>query len=338
MRQSYDVIIDAYAHITPKKYLNAFHEMATAKSAKRLPPSRPLHDLDHRFRIMDKFEGLVQVLTLAEPAIEEITDTEKAVDLAKLANDELADLVFQYPDKFVAAIACLPMNHMDAALGEVDRAVNELRLRGVLVHSNVNGKPLDAPEFLPLYEKMSAYDLPIYIHPQRTADFSDYSTEKESKYNIYSVFGWPYETTVAMTRLVFGGILEKYPKLKIVTHHGGGMVPYYEERIIQHHDKYEMGKRRYPYKRGLTKAPIDYYKMFYNDTAIHGNTPALMCAYAFWGADHMLFGADMPLGDRQLGYGSYRKTINAIAQMDISDLEKKKIFEDNARRLMRLPI
>lgn len=333
-----DTKIDAYAHIIPLKYMEAFNKAATDKCARKIPPSLPLHDLEHRFRIMDRFEGLVQVITLAEPAIEEITDPKKAVDLAKLANDEMADIVFKYPDKFVAAIACLPMNNMDAAMDEADRAVNDLRCRGVLVYSNVNGKPLDSPEFMPLFEKMSTFDLPIYIHPQRSSEFADYLTEQESKYNIYSVFGWPYETTVAMTRLVFGGVLEKYPNLKIMTHHCGGMVPYYEQRIIQHHDKYEMGRRRYPYKKGLTKAPIDYYKMFYADTAIHGNTPALMCAHAFWGSEHLLFGADMPLGDRQLGYGSYKKTIRAIDHMDISDKEKTNIFRDNAKRLMRLPI
>jgi aminocarboxymuconate-semialdehyde decarboxylase len=221
-------------------------------------------------------------------------------------------------------------------LKEVDRAINELMFRGVLIYTPINGKPLDSPEFMPLYEKMSQYDLPILIHPMRSIDYPDYITENASKYRIFSTFGWPYETTVAMTRLVFSGILERYPNLKVVTHHCGGMVPYFEQRIIQFHDTAE--RRREKHKLGLTKAPIEYFKMFYNDTAIDGNTPALMCAYGFFGADHLLFGADMPLGDSQLGYRNYRQTINAIKQMDISDGEKTKIFEGNARKLLRLPI
>jgi len=337
-QQIYSLKIDAYSHITPAKYMEALRKVSPEAYTKKISPTPPLYDLDYRFRIMDKYEGLVQVLTLAFPAIEEVADSERAVDLAKIANDEMAELVLRYPDRFVAAIACLPMNNIDAALKEADRAINDLKCRGVLVYSNVNDKPLDALEFIPLYEKMSQYNLPIYIHPQRSVDSPDYRTENASKYHSYAIFGWPYETTLVMNRLVFSGVMEKYPNLKIVTHHCGGMIPYYEERIIQHHDKIEMARLHTGYKREFTKAPIDYFKMFYSDTAIHGNTPALMCAYAFWGADHLLFGADMPLGDREFGSQAYRKTINAINRMDISDVEKNRIFEDNARNLMRLPI
>lgn len=98
------------------------------------------------------------------------------------------------------------------------------------------------------------------------------------------------------------------------------------------------GPLRSEYIQGLTKAPIEYYKMFYNDTAIHGNLEALMCAYSFCGADHLLFGTDMPLGDYYFGYRSYRQTTNAIEAMEITDDEKMKIFRDNARRLLRLSI
>jgi len=280
----------------------------------------------------------VQVLTVGPvPSLEYFADSQKSVELAKLANDEMAELVLKYRDRFFAAIALLPMNNIEAALKETDRAIKELGFRGIYVHSNINGKPLDSPEFLPLFEKMAKYNLPIYIHPWRDDNFADYQTEKESKYRIASTFGWPYETTVAMSRLVFSGILEKYPNLKVVTHHLGGMVPYYTQRILQHYSVHERS-RRDTYLQGLTKTPLEYYKMFYNDTAIHGNTPALMLAYHFWGADHILFGADMPLGDHYFGLRSYRQTINAIEAMDITDDEKNKIFVDNAINLLRLPV
>jgi predicted TIM-barrel fold metal-dependent hydrolase len=335
MGKLHTIKIDAYAHMAPVKYLKALQKLLPKELSHRIPQHAPLYDLDYRFRIMDKYE-VMQVLAPTEPALEEVVDPQKAEDLAKLANDEMAELVSKYPDRFLAAIAYLPMNNMDATLKEVDRAINDLRFRGVLVYSNVNGKPLDSPEFMPLYEKMAKYKLPIYIHPQRRDNFSDYTTESKSKYNIYSVFGWPYDTTVAMTRLVLSGVLEKYPDLRVVTHHGGGMVPYFADRIIVHHDRYDGG--RLDYRRSLTKAPIDYFKMFYADTAIHGNTLGLMCAHSFFGPDHLVFGADMPRGDRQYGIRTYRQTINAIEEMDISDEDKKKIFENNARNLMRLPI
>jgi predicted TIM-barrel fold metal-dependent hydrolase len=140
-----------------------------------------------------------------------------------------------------------------------------------------------------------------------------------------------------MTRIVFSGLFERFPRLKMVTHHGGGMVSFFEQRIIQHYG--QMGSKYHDYGdylQGLTKSPIEYYKMFYNDTAIHGNTPALMLAYSFWGAEHLLFGADMPLGDATFGMRSYSQTTSAIEAMDITDAEKQMIFAGNVTRLLKL--
>ncbi len=204
------------------------------------------------------------------------------------------------------------------------------------MNTPINGKAMDSPEFWPIYEKMSQYNLPIWIHPVREVEYSEYKNEKRSKYMIFHIFGWPYETVAAMTRLVMSGVLEKFPNLKFITHHCGGFVPYLEQRIIGAYDHAEM-LRGAKYKRGLTKAPIDYFKMFYNDTAIYGSTPGLMCAYAFCGAEHIVFGTDFPY-DSQYGERYIRQTIQSVEQMNISDLEKKMIFEDNARKICRLPI
>jgi uncharacterized protein len=324
------VIIDAYAHISPPKYTEFIREKYPVMYNNMLAPCIPLYDMETRFRIMDKFPEIVQVLTIGPvPPIEYFANEKQTVELAKMANDEMAELCVKYRDKFVAAIALLPMNNVEAALKETDRAIKDLGFRGIYLHSNINGKPLDAPEFLPLWEKMAKYNLPVYIHPWRPPEFSDYATEKESKYNISGNFGWPYETTVAMTRIIFSGILEKYPNLKIITHHCGGMVSFYAGRIYQHY-----GLRSY----GLTRRPLDYYKMFYADTAIHGNPQALMLAYDFWGPDKLVFGADLPLGDQYFGVRSYRSTINAINAMNIPEEDKQKIFADNAVNILRIPL
>jgi predicted TIM-barrel fold metal-dependent hydrolase len=338
MESPYSLKIDAYAHISPPRYTDVLRKDYPGFYNQILGACTPLFDMTERFRIMDRYPDVVQVLTVGPvPPLEAFADSEKSVDLAKLANDEMAELVNKYRDRFVAAIALLPMNNIDAAMKEADRAIKNLGFRGIYVHSNINGKPLDSPEFLPLYEKMSQYDLPIYIHPWRSDDVAEYAAEKTSKYMIASVFGWPYETTAAMTRLVFSGILPKYPNLKVVTHHCGGMVSFYEQRILQHYGQRERSGTQ-AFLKELRKSPLEYYKMFYVDTAIHGNTPALMLAYHFWGADHMVVGADMPLGDHYFGFRSYRQTFNAIEAMDISEAEKKKIFADNALRLLRLPV
>jgi predicted TIM-barrel fold metal-dependent hydrolase len=285
---------------------------------------------------MDQFNGLMQVLNIAAPPLENIKNPQKALDLAKLANDEMAELVLKYRDRFAAAIACIPMNNMDVALSELDRAINELNFKGVQIFTPINDKPLDLPEFFPLYEKMCQYNLPILLHPQRETDYPDYRTEGASKYTLSSSLGWPYETTTAMVRLVLSGVMERCPELKIITHHCGGMVPYMVKRIAGFVEAGEIfGSRKGP--GNLRKPVVDYLKMFYADTAIYGYTPGLMCGYALFGAQNLLFGTDMPF-DSQFGLRYTRETIESIEQMDISTVEKKMIFEDNARRLFRLTV
>ena len=337
MKPPYELKIDAYAHIVPPKYREALYKVAPQMHDSQILSCPPLYDLDRRFRIMDKYEPLRQVLTLGRIPVEHVANPKKAADLAMRADDEMAELVAKYPDRFVAALATLPMNNMDFALRETDRCIKDLGFRGVYVHTPVDEKPLDLPEFLPLYEKMAGYDLPIVIHPMRKMDHPDFLTEKVSKYLIFSLFGWPYDTTTVMARLVFSGVMEKYPNLKIVTHHMGGMVPFYAERIRQFSQIMELNREAHQ-RIGLKKETVEYFKRFYADTAIYGNTPALMCGFSFFGPEHVLFGIDFPLGDTEQGDRNYRQTINAIEAMDISDADKKKIYEDNARNLMRLPI
>jgi len=333
--------IDCYTHIVPPKLLEAkFTSTGKVplydKVKNALEPFPTLHDLEYRFRIMDKHPDVVQVLTLGGFSPDNITAPDDETELAMRINDEMAELVFKYPDRFVAAAAVLPMSDMDAALKELDRAVNELRLKGVMMRIPTRGRPVDEAEFMPFYEKMCQYNLPVWFHPESSPKNPDYPTESESKYFIWHLWGFPYETSVAMTRLVFSGVLEKYPTLKIITHHCGAMVPYFAERIVNHYNGSEM-RHKTKFKQGLTEPHIDYFRRFYNDTAIQGNTPALMCAYNFFGAEHILYGTDMPY-DPQLGDYGTRQTIEAIEQMDIPDSDKKKIFEDNARSIMRLPI
>jgi predicted TIM-barrel fold metal-dependent hydrolase len=330
MTVPYPLKIDAYAHIVPPKFRETLYEIDPKAHDRYILPNPTLYDLDTRFRIMDKYEPIRQVLTLGRIPVEHVAGPAKAAELARQSNDELAELVLKHRDRFVAALATLAMNNMDEALKETDRAINDLKFKGVYIHTPVDEKPLDSPEFLPLFEKMAGYELPIVIHPMRKENHPDYLTEKDSRYLIFSLFGWPYDTTSAMARLVFSGILQKYPDLKILTHHCGGMVPFFSERIKQ------FTQGRLP--RVLRKDAIEYFKMFYADTAIYGNPDALLCGFKFFGKDHIVFGVDFPLGDIEHGARNYRQTINAIEEMGISEAEKKLIYEDNARKLMCLPI
>ena len=329
--------IDIFAHILPAKYKEAIDkEMGAGHYRMVHETMATMYDIDYRFRIMDKFEGLMHVLSIAGPPLEDFVNPQKAVDLAKLANDSMAELVLKYPDRFAAAVAWLPMNNIDEALKEIDRTIKDLKFRGIQIYTPTMDRALDGPEFLPIYEKMAEYNLPIWIHPTRPKNYSDYRSEKESPYRIYWYFGWPYETSVAMARLVMSGILEKYPDLKFITHHAGGMIPFFENRILGGLDHTEMLQRA-NFKENLRRPVLDYFKMFYADTAINGSIPALMCANAFFGADRFLFGTDWPF-DSQRGERSTRETIEAVGNMEISDAEKRMIFEGNARRLLRLAV
>lgn len=328
--------IDCYTHVMPPRYRNAlskYHDKIIPE--KRLREWRPaMIDPENRLRVLEGFGDMVQVLSASIPPLPEAVGPAQAVELARIANDELAEWVARYPRKYIAAIANLPMNDMDATLKEAERAITVLGFKGVQIFTSVQGKPLSSEEFMPLFQMMARFDLPIWMHPVRTIDVADYQTERESVHRIFAIFGWPYETSAAMTRLVFAGIFEKYPTLKIITHHCGGMIPFFAGRIAVHcgNQLQQLGRTSFP---GLPKHPLEYLKMFFCDAALNGNPSALKCGYDFFGEDHLLFGSDMPY-DTENGALDIRETVEAIDRMDIPESSREKIYEGNARRLMHL--
>lgn len=335
------MIIDVFSHVLPPRYLKERNTRGGAglsnQYGKYFQANPGLTDLDIRFRAMDRYPEIVQLITIAGPNVESVVSPKDAIECARIANDEMAEMVARHPDRFCAAGACLPMTDIDAAMREAERALDDLRFRCVEVFTDIRGKPLDSPEFLPLFEMMAKRNLPVLLHPRRTNTTPDYPGEEKSKYLFYTNFGWPYETTMAMARLAFGGVFEKFPTLKVVTHHAGGMVPYFHKRAQLSWDFNEM-RMGYRYDgANITQPPVDYYRMFYCDTAIQGNTPALMCAYEFFGVDHMVFATDSPY-DNQFGERVCRDTIAGVEGMAISAEDKRKIYEGNARRLFRLPV
>jgi predicted TIM-barrel fold metal-dependent hydrolase len=336
------VRIDAFPHIMPRKYFDRMTSLESGPASymqKRTRAVPCLYDLDVRFRIMDRFDGYVQVLTLSSPPIEAFGPPDVTRDLARLANDEMAELVRRYPDRFLGFAASLPMNDPDAAVREADRAINDLGALGVQIFTNVNDLPLDDPRFEPLFASLSKLDRAVWVHPARTARFPDYPGEDRSKYEMWWVFGWPYETALFMSRLIFSGLLDRYPNLRILTHHAGGMVPHFAGRIGPGLDQF--GQRTpdedlSQVAKRLTKRPYDYYKMFYGDTALFGAEHALRCAIEFFGVDHILFGSDMPF-DPEKGPQFIRETIANLDAIGLSGPDRKRIDEENARRVLRIP-
>jgi aminocarboxymuconate-semialdehyde decarboxylase len=333
------VKIDVFPHILPRRYFDRMIAVAPPGMAlqKRMSGIPVLVDLEARFRIMDRYDGYRQVLTLANPPIEVVGGPDVTPDLARLANDEMAAIVERHPDRFPAFVASLPMNSPDAALREIDRALDDLGATGVQVFSNVAGRPLDAPEFRPLFARMAERRLPIWLHPARPA-LADYAGEARSKYDLWWAFGWPYDTSLAMGRLVFSGLFDRHPELVVITHHMGAMIPFCAGRVGGGLD--QLGSRSDDPEDGgalarLRRRPLEYFQMFYGDTALFGAWHAMESGLAFFGADHILFGTDMPF-DPEHGPGFIRDTIAAMDRMRASDAEKAAIYEGNARRLLRL--
>ena len=332
--------IDIFNHIFPKVYFDKMMEVAPNHKdiGKRVRGVPVLVDLEARFRVMDQFDEYAQVICLAAPPLEVLAGPELSPELAKAANDGMAEYVAKYPERFPGFVASMPMNNPDAALDEMDRAIKDLKAVGVQFFSNVKGAPLDLPELKPLFEKMAGYDLPIWIHPARGANFPDYLTEEKSKYEIWWTFGWPYDTSVMMARLVFGGYFDQFPNLKIITHHMGGMVPYFEGRVGPGWD--QLGARTSDEDlsvilKKLKRPHLEYFKMFLADTALFGSLSGTICGLDFFGVDNVLFASDSPF-DPEKGPGYIRETIKVIDALPITDTERQKIYEGNARRLLKL--
>jgi len=325
-----ELIIDLFCHIYPKNFLKAYVKTQLPQLLRFVEAEYGVGDAyfvdeDARIKYMDKYGIDIEVLTLALPHIwQTISDP---IKLVKLANDSMAEVAEKHSQRLLGT-ATLPVLTGEA-LDELDRAISELDLKGVQIFTNINGKPLDSPEFMPFYEKMSKFDLPIWIHPTH---WEYYNWIQD--YRLIQILGWPFDTSLAMARIVFGGILQKYPNLKFIIHHLGGMIPYFDERIngFYEDDPHVYGAL-FPYE--LKRPPTEYFKMMYADTVVNGSIPALKCGYSFYGPEHMVFATDYPFGPEK-GERWTREILKSVKDLDIPEKEKKMIFEDNARKILKI--
>src|SRR6516225_6057420 len=331
--------IDIFNHIFPKKFYDKYIDAGHGGKdiGKRVSNIQTIVDVDSRFRILDEFGDYVQVITLPLPPVETLAGPDKSPELAREGNDGLAELVKKH-DRFLGFAASLPMNNPAAAEKEMTRALDELGAFGIQMYTNAAGRPLDSPEFLPLFEEAVRRDVPIWVHPARGADFPDYVTEPRSQYKLWWAFGWPYDTSVMMARLVFAGYFDKFPGLKIITHHMGGMVPYFEGRVGWGWDALGSRTSDEDYTVILDRMkphrPVDYFRKFYADTALFGGAAATRCGLEFFGVDHVLFASDVPFEPLP---GLYiRETIRCIESAGLSNDKKHLIYQGNAEKLLGL--
>lgn len=329
--------IDAYNHFFPRKYFEKMIEVAGGHKdiGKRVRGIPAIHDLDERFRSMDPFDNYKQIISIALPPPEEYAKPEQTEELCQIANDGMAELCQKYPDRFAGFVAQAPLLAKDGGVREIERALKQLGAAGMQINSNVNGKPLDRPEFEAFWAAMDKNGMPVWVHPTRGANLPDYIDEKKSLYEIWWTFGWPYETSAFMARLVFSKTLDKYPNLKVIAHHLGAMVPYFEGRVGPGWD--QLGSRTtdedyVSLRKSLKKRPLDYFKDFYADSAVFGSKPATECGLAFYGVDHVVFASDSPF-DPEKGPGYIRDTIKIIDSLDLSKEDRDKIYYKNIEKL-----
>ena len=328
--------IDAFTHFFPKRYYEALLEApAAAKDiGKRVRGIPALSDIDLRLRVVDMFEDYQQVLSHGLPPMERMWGPDKSPEMAKIGNDGLAEVAAKHPKQFAGWSALLPMNAPEAAAKEAERVLKN-GANAIQIATNVNGVPLDEPQFWPIYEVIAKAGRPILLHPSRTRQMPDYPTEKVSKYEICSVLGWPYETGVTLARFVFSGIIDRNPNLKIIAHHLGGVIPYLEGRVAHSFDQLGARTSDEDYGavlKGLKKRPYDYFKDFYGDTAVEGARAATVCGVDFFTPDHVLFASDCPF-DKEKGPGYIRDTIKVLDSLGLSAADQEKIYFRNAQKL-----
>jgi predicted TIM-barrel fold metal-dependent hydrolase len=332
------MIVDIYTHIFPNRYFAEIEKgpPKLGNMGKRMRGVPKLFDLDLRFKDMDAIDDdYRQIISLPNPPIEDIAEGEAANALARVANDAMAELCQKHPDRFPAFAAAVSLHDVDAAIAEADRAI-KMGARGVQTYTNIAGHPLDEKRFRPFFAAMAAHDLPIWLHPARAAaDIPDYKAEQKSRFEMWWCFGWPYETTIAMCRLVFDGLYDRHPGIKIITHHlGGGMIPYFEGRIGPGMEV--LGQRTVDedYSKVLSslKRPhLEYFKEFYGDTAMFGGTNGLPCGMAFFGADHVVFATDHPLATIPVH-------IKALDVLNLDAATRRKVMVGNAEKLMKVKL
>jgi predicted TIM-barrel fold metal-dependent hydrolase len=326
--------IDAFCHFFPDGIFKAMSQTSggTTNVGKRMQGVRTIWDLDARMKMMEPFQDYTQVLSLGLPPLEAMAGPDKTPDLAKAGNDGLAALCAKYPDRFVGYVGALPMDNPPAAIKEAERILVNGDANGLQLHTNVNGHCLDEPQFLPIFEIAARTGKPICLHPARTADVPDFLAEKKSRYEIWTIFGWPYETSATMARLVFSGVMTKYPDIKILTHHLGAMIPFFDARMDTGWATLGSRTSDEDYSHvlpSLGKPLMDCFRQFYGDTALCGSRAGTACGIEFFGADHVLFASDTPFGP-DAGAGYIKSAIEVMNALDIPQSDKEKICYRNA--------
>lgn len=338
------MVIDFQAHVFPESYIaemdrldaEVILEPPDPHSGMRYFYDRKLgcrintatfqgRDVLKRIEHMDKLGIDVQVLSIPAPGADRFTG-DGALSLARAANDAIAALCKKYPQRF-AGLFTLPTSSVSASLNELARSVNELGLRGFGCFTNLNGRALDSEDLFPIYERLAQLRLPVYLHP--TAPLATEAVGLDIMPML--IFGWAFDSTVAMTRLVYGRVLERFPEINFVVADVGGVLAFFAQRAINiYNGRTEEIRQRY----GLKENPLDSFRRFYVDTADHPSS-TLRCVLDFFGPDRMVLGTNYPYGPEE-GCVLVKNSLKAVAELELKKEDREKILGGNAEKILRL--
>ena len=275
----------------------------------------PMTDPMQRLADMDRVGIDVEVLSVSTPNVF-FAEGAGQVEVARAVNDAYAELIAQHPKRF-KGFASIPMDAPDAALRELDRALGELKLSGVVLLSNIRGRALTDASYRPFFEEANRRRLCIFLHPMIPV-----ASEVFNEYVLGPLVGFPFDTSLAVARMCFRGIFRDFPNIRWVIGHLGGAIPYLMERL-------DNGYRDFAECREHIDAlPSTYLKQLHYDT-VSFSGPALRIVREMVGVDHMVMGSDYP---HMLG--SIDRAVTSIEGLDIPDPDKQAIFSGTALRIL----
>jgi len=309
------MIIDTHFHAFPGKYLDLIPE------AKQDVRGVGFHGFDHKeyLNVMDQYGIDIGVLSNTGGRIEKSGSRAKAIELCRILNDAFAEAHAKYPSRFLA-FARLPMLEMDDCVRELERCYTDLKMHGVMMPTNVAGKYIDEPEFRPFWDALAAGRKPLFLHPANAPCQPNWD-----KYSLHQKILWPTDSTLAISRIVYAGVFDRYPDLKVIAAHLGGMILVYLDRL-----NWREGNP------ACKDEPETYFKKIFYDTAGPIRASFIKLACESVGADQILFGADYPHGREGRDDQFYPMTLKAMQELGISAADKERLYSLKARRLVGL--
>jgi aminocarboxymuconate-semialdehyde decarboxylase len=322
--------LDLHTHYYPSIYFDKIRELPSDFSFDTSPSGQPIityrgarffgvtaamTDVALRLEDMDRVGIDVEVVSLSTPNVF-FADAQHQPEIARMVNDAYAELIAKHPSRF-KGFASIPMDDPDAALKELHRAIDDLKLNGVILLSNIGGKPLTSPEYKPFFAEANRMKLCILLHPMLPAN-----AEPFREYVLGPIVGFMFDTTLAVARMCFDGLLQEFPDIRWIVAHLGGAVPYLIERM-------DNGWRDFPECRAkIDELPSLYLKRLYYDT-VNFNPHLLRMVHEMIGPDRMVLGSDYP----HL-LGSIDRAVSSIESLEIPEEDKRKIFEGTALSIL----